>query len=65
MAFESMAVTTAWSVVGVTAVLLGLNRLLSPSIHDLEPPVLKPRIPFLGHAITMAIEKAGFYSRVL
>lgn len=65
MAMESLAIVTASLVVGLTVLLVLLDCILSPSMHTLEPPVLKPRVPFIGHAITMFREKAGFYSRVL
>ncbi|KAL2024713.1 hypothetical protein VTK56DRAFT_6914 [Thermocarpiscus australiensis] len=44
--------------------LLLLRRVLFPSYDPREPPVLRPKIPFLGHAISIAREASGYYTRL-
>ena len=38
-----------------------LKRLLFPTFDAREPPVLRPRIPVVGHLIAMARQKSSFY----
>jgi hypothetical protein len=50
--------------IALVAALVLLGRLLAPKIGPSEPPILKPRIPFVGHIIGMMREKNSFYQRL-
>lgn len=50
--------------VGTTVVWLFLSWLLSPKIDPNEPPVVKPRIPLIGHIIDMIYYKSDFLKRI-
>lgn len=41
-----------------------LRKLLLPTFDPREPPVFRPKIPVVGHLISMATEKSGFYRRL-
>lgn len=41
-----------------------LKRVLYPTHDPREPPVLRPRIPLIGHAISIAREGGGYYERL-
>ncbi|GAB1320360.1 hypothetical protein MFIFM68171_10570 [Madurella fahalii] len=46
------------------AVLILVRQLLYPTVDPREPPVLRPKIPFLGHAISIARDAGGYYARL-
>ena len=50
-----VATTVAWLV---------LSWFLSPKIDPNEPPVVKPRIPFIGHIIDLLYYKSEFLKRI-
>jgi hypothetical protein len=57
--------TVLYTVVLAAAVALSLlNRLLTPRIDPREPPVVKPRIPWIGHIIGVIRHQAD-YNRIL
>ncbi|KAI5460810.1 cytochrome P450 [Mariannaea sp. PMI_226] len=41
-----------------------LKKLLWPTFDAREPPIIRPRIPAIGHLIALATEKSGFYRRL-
>ncbi|RSL50929.1 hypothetical protein CEP54_011692 [Fusarium duplospermum] len=43
---------------------MGLKKLLYPTFDPLEPPVLRPWIPFIGHVIDMIRERSSWYIRI-
>ena len=45
------------------AVLL-LKRVVFPTVSAREPPVLRPKIPFFGHVISLMREKTAMYERL-
>ncbi|KAK3935473.1 cytochrome P450 [Diplogelasinospora grovesii] len=45
-------------------ILLLLGKFLYPTFDPREPPVLYPRVPFIGHIISLVREKSGFYARL-
>lgn len=51
-------------VITTIVVLLGLVllALVNPRVGPREPPLLKPRIPFIGHMIGLLRHQAGYYS---
>ncbi|SPJ73901.1 related to cytochrome P450 8B1 [Fusarium torulosum] len=57
--------TVLYTAVLAAAVALSLlNRLLTPRIDPREPPVVKPRIPWIGHIIGVIRHQAD-YNRIL
>lgn len=65
MILDSLSWSTSFIVVALTGLLLLLQRYVSPSLDPLEPPLLKPRVPLVGHIISMFQEGSGFYTRLL
>lgn len=41
-----------------------LKRLLFPTFDPREPPVLRPRVPFIGHVIALVSERSSWYRRL-
>jgi hypothetical protein len=64
MLLDNISLATAALAFSVPAVLLLLQTLLLPKLDPSEPPFLKPRIPFMGHVLSMFLEKASFYRRL-
>ncbi|KAH7151738.1 cytochrome P450 [Dactylonectria estremocensis] len=50
--------------IAVLPLLFILQRLVFPKFDPREPPVLRSRIPVIGHLISLATEKTGFYRRL-
>ena len=42
-----------------------VRHLISPAYDPREPPVIKPKIPLIGHIISMVTEASGYYQRLL
>ncbi|KAK7421620.1 hypothetical protein QQX98_002087 [Neonectria punicea] len=56
---------TVAAVVLASAIILPLlNRLLSPQMDQLEPPMVKPTIPFIGHIIGIIRYQNGYHRTV-
>lgn len=45
-------------------VLLLLKKTLYPTFDPREPPVFRPRVPFVGHLVSMILEGGSFYQRL-
>ncbi|GKT51777.1 uncharacterized protein ColSpa_11958 [Colletotrichum spaethianum] len=43
---------------------LMLKKLLFPDFDPREPPVLRPRLPFFGHIVSLVRESGNFYARL-
>lgn len=58
---------TAWllSLTALPLALFFLKRVLYPTYDSREPPALWPKIPFIGHVISIAWESGGYYERIL
>ncbi|KAK6222436.1 prostacyclin synthase [Colletotrichum tabaci] len=41
-----------------------LKKLLFPDFDPREPPVLRPRLPFFGHIVSLVRESGNFYARL-
>jgi len=56
--------TTNPMTIGIVVVVLGLliRFIASPRLDPREPPVLKPRIPLVGHIIGLFRHQASYYS---
>ncbi|KXX78948.1 Cholesterol 7-alpha-monooxygenase [Madurella mycetomatis] len=61
---ELSPLTLNLAVAAFLAVLILLKRVLYPTFDPREPPVLHPKIPFLGHLISIAREASGYYARL-
>jgi hypothetical protein len=51
--------------VALTALFLVLGGFASPSIDENEPPIVKPRVPFIGHIISMFRDGSNLYVKLL
>jgi hypothetical protein len=60
-AITSKPIVTVLVLLAVAAL---VGHVLSPNVDGREPPVLKPRIPIIGHLISMIRDQAHFLSRV-
>ncbi|KAL6355413.1 hypothetical protein LRP88_11002 [Fusarium phalaenopsidis] len=58
----SPAVLTAAIIIPLLFV--GLKKLLYPTFDPREPPILRPRIPFIGHIVGMIRERSSWYIRI-
>lgn len=41
-----------------------LKRLLFPTFDIREPPILRPKVPFFGHVVSLVREAANFNNRL-
>ncbi|KAK2673854.1 Cytochrome P450 superfamily [Fusarium oxysporum f. sp. vasinfectum] len=64
MSWDNFPLPNTWVVVILSGLLFLLGRYVSPSVDSLEPPLLKPRFPLVGHIISMFSEGGGFYVRL-
>ncbi|KAH7118626.1 cytochrome P450 [Dactylonectria estremocensis] len=64
MALDNPSVLMAGLAMVLTGLLYVLKGFASPVLDSLEPPLLKPRVPIVGHLISMIHEKSGFYPRL-
>ncbi|KAK0635126.1 cytochrome P450 [Bombardia bombarda] len=44
--------------------ILLLRHISTPTLHPFEPPLIAPRIPFLGHIINLLRQQGAFYTNV-
>ncbi|GKU04415.1 7-alpha-hydroxycholest-4-en-3-one 12-alpha-hydroxylase [Fusarium langsethiae] len=61
MIFDNSFSSNTWIVVALTALFLVLGRFASPSVDKNEPPIIKPRVPFIGHIISMLRDGSNLY----
>jgi hypothetical protein len=47
------------------AIILLLWRVLNPRLDEREPPILKPRIPIIGHLIGMFKYSHAYHRKLL
>jgi hypothetical protein len=52
------------AITAVLALIVSLAHLLSPPHDGREPPVLKPRIPVIGHLLSIIRHQSTFLSRL-
>lgn len=52
-------------ILAVIAVLLLIRQRLALDLDPREPPILKPRVPYIGHIIGLFTYHTGYYDRVL
>ncbi|KAF5676132.1 7-alpha-hydroxycholest-4-en-3-one 12-alpha-hydroxylase [Fusarium heterosporum] len=64
MAILDVSWSTSCLVVVLTGLLFLLRHYASPTLDPLEPPLLKPRAPLVGHLISMLREGGSFYVRL-
>lgn len=65
MVLENTPLLAATVAVIVAVATVLVQKWLSPTVDAREPPLVPPRIPVIGHIISMIREKAGFYTRLL
>jgi hypothetical protein len=41
-----------------------LNKIIFPTVDPREPPVLRPKVPFIGHIVSLLSEKTRFFDRL-
>ncbi|KAJ0164669.1 7-alpha-hydroxycholest-4-en-3-one 12-alpha-hydroxylase [Colletotrichum tanaceti] len=56
--------TLATAALVMIPLLLVLKKLLFPTFDPREPPVLRPRMPFFGHVVSLVRESGSFYARL-
>ncbi|RGP67299.1 7-alpha-hydroxycholest-4-en-3-one 12-alpha-hydroxylase [Fusarium sporotrichioides] len=64
MIFDNSFSSNTWIVVALTALFLVLIRFASPSVDKNEPPIIKPRVPFIGHIISMLRDGSNLYVKL-
>jgi hypothetical protein len=45
-------------------VIFQLKRVLYPTLDPREPPLLRPKIPIIGHAFAIVWEGGGYFQRL-
>lgn len=65
MILDNLSLSNTWVVVALSAVLLVLSRFAAPTVDENEPPIIKPRVPFIGHIITMLRDGSDIYVNLL
>ncbi|KAM0273895.1 hypothetical protein ACHAQH_008157 [Verticillium albo-atrum] len=58
------ALTTVAVVILALVLLVFLKHLVFPTFDAREPPVLRPRMPVIGHIVSMLREKANWHARL-
>lgn len=48
----------------VPLVLYLVKIVVFPTVDPREPPVLRPKLPFIGHLVSLAREKNSMYDRL-
>ena len=66
----AMTIVLATSLVLLLLLWTTIKKILFPAVvvrpgEPCEPPVLKPRVPFVGHILGLALESNGYYTRLL
>lgn len=51
-------------ILAITAVLLIIRQRLSLQLDPREPPILKPRIPYIGHIIGMIRQHCVYFDEL-
>jgi hypothetical protein len=59
-----LAVGNSVLIGGVIAVIFLVNMLLTPRLEPGEPPLLKPKIPLIGHIIGIIYHQSDYHRRV-
>lgn len=44
--------------------LYNVIRILFPTVESREPPILRPKIPFFGHVISLICENTRMFDRL-
>lgn len=65
MIFDNLSLSNTWVVLVLSAVFLVLSRFIAPTISENEPPIVKPRAPFIGHIISMLRDGSDIYVNLL
>ena len=69
MLFGSESIMLALAAILLTVIAMTFNMSRTKhqlaTVDALEPPLLRPRIPYVGHILSMIVEKSGFYARIL
>lgn len=65
MVFENTPLLAAIAAVILAVATVLVQKWLSPAVDAREPPLVPPRIPVIGHIVSMIREKTGFYTRLL
>ncbi|PTD02181.1 25-hydroxycholesterol 7-alpha-hydroxylase [Fusarium culmorum] len=61
MIFDNLSLSNTWVLLVVSAVFLVLSRFIAPTVGKNEPPIVKPRVPFIGHVISMLRDGSEIY----
>jgi hypothetical protein len=61
---ELSPIALTLTVAALSLALLVLQRVLYPTFDSREPPVLRPKVPFIGHAISIARGINVYYARL-
>ncbi|RGP61326.1 7-alpha-hydroxycholest-4-en-3-one 12-alpha-hydroxylase [Fusarium longipes] len=61
MLFDDVSVSSTWLAVAFASLVFILGRYASPNVDENEPPLVKPRIPFIGHIISMFRDGSNLY----
>ncbi|KAF4441573.1 7-alpha-hydroxycholest-4-en-3-one 12-alpha-hydroxylase [Fusarium austroafricanum] len=64
MLLDNDFTSVTWVIFISTGLILLISRFVSPQIDPFEPPVLKPRVPLIGHIISTFREGTSFYARL-
>lgn len=65
MLFDNLPLLSTWFTLALPALLLLLSRYVAPTVDENEPPLLKPRIPFIGHIVSMFRDGSNLYVNLL
>lgn len=45
----------------LAALFMSVCRIATPRVHPQEPPLVKPRIPLVGHIVGLLTEKSQYF----
>ncbi|KAF5019816.1 hypothetical protein F66182_8185 [Fusarium sp. NRRL 66182] len=64
MLLDTWSLSASGLALFLTGLVFLVGSYVSPTVDELEPPQLKPRVPLVGHIISMIREGASFYVRL-
>jgi hypothetical protein len=52
------------AIAALPLILYLVNRVVFPTVDPREPPILRPKIPFFGHIISLIREQTNMFDRL-
>lgn len=60
----NLATATYIAIIATLSLLVVFMRLSVPNLDPREPPLLKSRVPFIGHTVGLLAHSADYFSKI-